>query len=81
MTETERQEIENLFRKGPNNHVRKRAHAVRLNAMGYTVSQIVEILGCNRQSVYNWFDLFEQKSPQGLCDKPRFVKPQKDYRL
>ena len=75
LTKTERQEVENLFRKGPNNRVRKRAHAVRLSAMGYTVTQIAEILGCNRQSVHNWFDLFEQKGPQGLCDKPRSGRP------
>ena len=75
LTKTERQEVENLFRKGPNNRVRKRAHAIRLSAMGYTVTQIAEILGCNRQSVHNWFDMFEQNGPKGLCDKPRSGRP------
>jgi transposase len=75
LTKTERQEVENLFRKGPNNRIRKRAHAIRLSAMGYTVTQIAEILGCNRQSVHNWFDMFEQDGPQGLCDKPRSGRP------
>ena len=75
LTKTERQEVENLFRKGPNNRVRKRAHAVRLSAMGYTVTQVAEILGCHRQSVHNWFDMFEQRGPQGLYDKPRSGRP------
>jgi transposase len=75
LTKTEHQEVENLFRKGPNNRVRKRTHAIRLSAMGYTVTQIAEILGCNRQSVHNWFDMFEQNGPQGLCDKPRSGRP------
>lgn len=75
LTKTERQEVENLFRKGPNNRVRKRAHAIRLSAMGYTVTQIAEILGCNRQSVHNWLYMFEQNGPQGLCDKPRSGRP------
>jgi len=75
LTKTERQEIEKMFRRGSNNRVRRRAQAIRLSAMGYTVTQIAEILGCNRQSVHNWFDLFEQKGPQGLCDRPRSGRP------
>jgi len=47
LSKIERQEIEKLFRRGPNNHVRKRAQAIRLSDMGYTVTQIMEILGCN----------------------------------
>jgi transposase len=74
-TKTERQEVENLFRKGPNNRVRKRAQAVRLSVMGYTVTQIAEILGCNRQSIHNWFDTFEAQSCQGLYDRPRSGRP------
>ena len=62
----ERQEIEKLYRRGPNNRVRKRAQAIRLSAMGYTVTQIAEILGCNRQSIHNWFDLFEAQGCQGF---------------
>ena len=72
LTKTEHQEIEELYRRGPNHRVRKRAQAIRLSAMGYTVTQIVEILGCNRQSIHNWFDLFEAQGCQGIYDKPRF---------
>lgn len=75
LTKIERQEIEEMFRRGPNNRVRKRAQAIRLSAMGYTITQIVEILGCNRQSIHNWFDLFEAQGYQGLCDKPRPGRP------
>jgi hypothetical protein len=56
LTKTERQEIEELYRRGLNNRVRKRAYAIRLSAMGYMVTQIAEILACNRQSIHNWFD-------------------------
>ncbi len=34
-TKIERQEVEKLYRHGPNNRIRKRAHAIRLSAMGY----------------------------------------------
>ena len=75
LTKAERQEIENLFRHGPNNRVRRRAQAIRLSAMGYTATQIVQILGCNRQSVHNWFDAFEAQGCQGLYEKPRSGRP------
>jgi transposase len=75
LTKAERQEVENLFRKGPNNRVRKRANAVRLSELGYTVTQIMEILGCNRQSIHNWFDTFEAQDCKGLYDKPRSGRP------
>ena len=75
LTKIERQEVEELYRHGPNNRVRKRAQAIRLSAMGYTVTQIAEILGCNRQSIHNWFDLFEAQGCQGIYDKPRSGRP------
>lgn len=71
----ERREIEELFRRGPNARVRRRAQAVRLSTMGYTAPQIVEILGCNRQTVHNWFDAFEAGGCQALFDKPRSGRP------
>ena len=75
LTKQERQDVEKLFRKGPSNRVRKRAHAIRLSALGYSVTQISEILGCNRQSIHNWFDAFEPKGCQGLFDKNRSGRP------
>jgi transposase len=75
LTKTERQEIEKLYHHGPNNRVRKRAQAIRLSAMGYTVTQISEILGCNRQSIHNWFDLFEAQGFQGFYEKARSGRP------
>lgn len=75
LTKQESQEIEKLFRKGPNNRVRKRAHAIRLSPMGYSVTQISDILGCNRQSVHNWFDPFESKGYPGLFDKSLSGRP------
>jgi transposase len=75
LTKTEHHEIEELYRHGPNHRVRKRAQAIRLSAMGYTITQIVEILGCNRQSIHNWFDLFEAQGCHGIYDKPRSGRP------
>jgi transposase len=75
LTKQERQDVEQLFRKGRGNRVRKRAHAIRLSALGYSITQISEILGCNRQSIHNWFDAFESQGCQGLFEKHRSGRP------
>jgi transposase len=75
LTKNECQEIENLYRKGPTNRVRKRAQAIRLSAKNYTIPQISEILGCNQQSIHNWFNTFEKDGFDGLYDKPRASRP------
>jgi transposase len=75
LTKNEHQEIENLYRKGPNSRLRKRAQAIRLSATGYTTPQISEILGCNQQSIHNWFDFFEKDGFDGLYDKHRDGRP------
>jgi transposase len=75
--------IEELFRRGPGHRVRRRANAVRLSLLDYTVPQITEVLGCNQQSVHNWFDAFESGGADALFDKPRSGRPPKatrDYR-
>ena len=75
LTAKERRQIEELFRRGPNARVRRRAQAVRLSAMGYAVAQIVEILGCNRQTVHNGFNAFEAGGCDALFDRPRSGRP------
>ena len=75
LTKNEHQEIENLYRKGPNNRFRKRAQAIRLSIKGYTIPQISEILGCNQQSIHNWFNGFETDGLDGLYDKHREGRP------
>ena len=75
LTKNELQEVENLYRKGPNNRLRKRAQAIRLSTKGYTIPQISEILGCNQQSIHNWFNCFETDGLDGLYDKPREGRP------
>ena len=58
LTKKECQDVEQLFRKGSSHRVRKRANAIRLSALGYSVTQISEILGFNPQSIPNWLRFF-----------------------
>lgn len=71
----ERRQIEELFRRGPNARIRRRAQAVRLSAMGYPAAQIVEIIGCSRQTVHNSFNAFEAGGCDALFDSPRSGRP------
>jgi len=83
LSEGQQQEIEELFRHGPDARTRRRAQAIRLSAKGFRVPQIAEILGCNPQSVHNWLSAFEEGGCQALFDKPRPGCPPKatpDYR-
>lgn len=83
LTKKECQEVEDIFRHGPSARIRQRAQAVRLSALGYPAPQIVEILGCNHQSVHNWFNAFEAQGSAGLYDQPRSGRPviaSPDYR-
>jgi len=75
LTAREKKEVEKLFRNGPNPRIRKRAHAVRLSVLRYTVPQIAEILGCTGQSVLNWFNAFESAGASALLDKPKSGRP------
>ena len=73
----EEQDVEQLFRHGPNGRTRRRANAVRLSARHYTVPQIAEVLAANAQSVHNWLDAFEAGGVGALEDKPRPGAPPK----
>ena len=75
LSESETQEIEHIFRHGPNSRVRRRAQTLRLSIMGYTVAEIARIIGCNRQSIRNWFNAFEDGGPMALLDKPKSGRP------
>jgi len=75
LTEAEVNQIEELFRKAKTARLRRRANALRLSHKGYTVPQIEEVLGCNHQSVHNWFNAFEAGGCAALHDRQRSGRP------
>ncbi len=83
LTAAETRRIAELFRSAPQPRVRRRANSIRLSALGYTVTQISEVVGCTRQTVRNCFDYFESGGVDALHDSPRSGRPPKatpDYR-
>ncbi len=77
LTAAEERTIEQLFKRSPDVRVRRRANAVRLSALGYTVPQIAQVTGSWPQTVRNAFDRFESGGAAALSDRPRSGRPPK----
>lgn len=67
--------LEELHKNHKNHAPRARSHAVLLNANGFTVSKIVEIIGVCRQTVATWLHEWENNGICGLIDLPRPGRP------
>ena len=59
LSEEEQRQLEGLWRAGRSHRVRQRAHAVRLSAKGYTLDQIADVLGVDRDAVSRTLDRWE----------------------
>ena len=47
-----------------------RCHAILLSASGKTVSELQEIFNVGHQTIYNWFDRWEEGGIEALTNKP-----------
>jgi transposase len=77
LTSAEHRQIERLFKFAADARVRRRANIIRLSALGYTVPQIAEVVGCVLQTVRNCFEYFENGGIEALADAPRSGRPLK----
>lgn len=55
--------------------VAERARMVLLSRQGHTVPEIKRLFGCTDNTVYKWFDRFDEEGPEGLFDRPRSGRP------
>ena len=62
---------------GKNHRVRQRAHAVLLSSRGYTLEQLADILGADRDTVSGWLDNWQAHGLAGLTDAPKTGRPRK----
>lgn len=53
----------------------RRVQSVKLNALGYSIRQISDLLGVHYNSVYNWLTRYEQAGVAGLQDRPIRGRP------
>lgn len=77
LTINEINELFELKENGNSDRIRTRAHAIILNARGYSITEIAEIFQLKRDTVSSWIDRWNVKGIQGLFDKPRKGSPPK----
>ena len=53
----------------------KRLQSVQLNAKGYSIPQISDVLDVHYNSVYNWITQYEKEGVSGLQDRPQSGRP------
>ena len=59
----------------PSSRVRKRAHAIILSHLGYTLQEIAFTFDVCRQTVSSWFDDWDKHGIAGLYDNPKSGHP------
>lgn len=58
-------------------HESRRAHAILLSGLGYSVQPISAMVGCWAKTVRVWFDQFESEGVPGLEEAPHPGRPRK----
>lgn len=72
-----------IYRQSQYYQVRQRAQCILLSYEGYSISQLINILGVSRNTIYNWFNNWDKYSLAGLYNeagrgrKPLFNSAQK----
>lgn len=75
LSSEENNTLEEMRKNHRNLAPRTRAHAILLNAGGFILPTIAEILGVCRQTVSTWPHAWEDKGIRGLIDLPRSGRP------
>ena len=77
LSEEEQRQLDKLHRTGRSHRVRQRAHAVLLNARGYTLDQAADVLRIDRDAVSRTLDRWEQGGLAALEEGARPGRPPK----
>ncbi len=76
LNESERAELETLFKKSENPSLRKRCQTILLKADGRYSKDVGKIVGMSHVSVNSWLSRYKSEAIQGLLIKPgRGCKP------
>lgn len=70
LTESQRQELEHLFKTSPKHVVRKNCHTILLKADGRTSKDVGTIVGMTDVSVNSWLRRYKTEGISGLLIKP-----------
>lgn len=69
LTEEQLAELQAAYNASDDGPTRTRYQAVRLYGMGYDLSEILEITGCSRSSLLEWWQRYHQTGLAGLIDQ------------
>lgn len=79
LNESERTELETLFKKSDNHSLRKRCQTILLKADGRFSKDVAKIVGMSHVSVNSWLSRYKSEGIPGLIIKPgRGCKPKID---
>lgn len=70
LTESQRQELEHLYKTSPKHVIRKNCHAILLKAEGRTSKDVGQIVGMTHVSVNSWLRRYKTEGISGLLIKP-----------
>ena len=70
----EHQELERMTQQEVG-RVAERARMVLLSSRGFTVPQIIDVFELVDETLYKWFDRFDEEGPAGLFDRERSGRP------
>lgn len=73
-TQDERHELNRMTQQEVG-RVAERARMILLSAKGFTVQRIMQVFDLVDETVYKWFDRFEEEGPEGLFDRDRSGRP------
>ena len=70
LSESERKELEDLYKKSDNHTLRKRCQAILLKATGRKSKEVGAIIGMYHISVNSWLSRYKSEGLSGLSTKP-----------
>lgn len=66
LSDSDREQLEEGYKTGKTATFRQRCHGILLSDQDRDIKEIMQILGTSRQTIYSWFNRFEDKGYAGL---------------
>lgn len=70
LTEKERSSLTKGYKTGKSHLFQRKCHCILLSNEGYTVNQLSELFSVTIQSIYKWFNLWEEGGIKALTLQP-----------
>ena len=75
LSEEQQRSLNQIVRNHSSHRTRTRAHAILLSARRYSINQIADIFGVDRQTVTSWLVCWQESGTDGLDDDPKSGRP------